>query len=263
MSRGLLLAVLCSLLLGLTACAARPGQTAGDEVLTESDEPDARKRARLRHELATVYFENGQTTVALDEIKQSLAADPAYGPAHVLRGLVHMRLNNERMAEESFQSALRIRTDDPDALHNLGWLRCQQAQHAQGIGFFARALAVPAYSGQARTWMAQGVCQLHMGQHAEAERSLRRSHELDSAHPVPSYNLAVLLHRRGEDQQARSFIQRLNQSDLANAQTLWLGVRVERRLHNTGAMDQLARQLGQRYSQSPEWALYQRGAFDE
>ena len=91
---GLLLlgSVLCASML-LNGCAQHAaGPTAqtgagGADLITESDEPDARKRARLRVELATGYFEQGQTTVALDEIKQALAADGGYAPAHNLRGL--------------------------------------------------------------------------------------------------------------------------------------------------------------------------------
>jgi len=48
-----------------------------------------------------------------------------------------------------------------------------------------------------------------------------------------------------------------------NAETLWLGVRVERRLGNAEGVRQLADQLRQRFPNSPEWARYLRGAFDE
>jgi type IV pilus assembly protein PilF len=260
--RWLWLAVLGSLLLGLGACASRTA-VVGVEQRSAADGPDARQRARLRLELATGYLENGQTSVALDEIQRALAADPAFVPAHVLQGLAYMRLPDERLAQESFERALDLDPRDPDALHNQGWLQCQQGRHEQALAFFARALALPSNPGQAKTWMAQGICLVRLGRLAPAEASFLRSYELDASHPVPGFNLAALLHRRGEDQRARSYIQRLNQSDMANAETLWLGVRVERRLRNTGAMEQLAQQLGRRYPQSPEWALYQRGAFDE
>lgn len=262
--RWLLLVSLCGLLLGLTGCATPSGRaSAPDGLRTETDEPDSLKRARLRMALASGYFDNGQYLVALEETQLALAADPKHVPAYVLRGLAHMRLNNDRLAEESFVQALQIDPTDPDALHNHGWHLCQQGRAAQSLAFFTRALSLPAHVGQAKTWMAQGVCQLRMGQHADAETSLRRSHELDPEHPVTVYNLAALLFQRHEDQQARSYIQPLNRSSLANAQTLWLGLRVERRLRNTDAMNPLARQLGERFAASPEWALYQRGAFDE
>lgn len=248
----------------LTGCASGVAPTTTTaEPVTDFDEPDARKRARLRLELASGYFEQGQTTVALDEIKQSLAADPTYAPAFVLRGLVYMRLNDNRLAEDSFRRALQLDARDPDALHNYGWFSCQLGRHAQAVELFTRALANPVYGGQAKTYMAKGVCQTRMGQFSEAEASLTRSYELDAGNPITGYNLAALLFRRGDDVRAQFYIRRLNNSELANAETLWLGIKVERRLGSTEAMQQLAEQLTRRYPQSREWTLYQRGAFDE
>lgn len=258
----LLLAVLLSV---LSACASGPGTSTSNtaQPLTESDEPEAQKRARIRLELATGYFEQGQTSVALDEIKQSLAAFPGYGPAYVLRGLVYMRMNEPGQAEDSFRRALQINERDPDALHNYGWFVCQQGRHAEAVQLFVRALASPVYGGQAKTLMAKGVCQVRMGQFAEAEGSFARSYELDAANPITGYNLASLLYKRGDDKRAQFYIRRLNNSDLANAESLWLGIKVERRMNNPQAADQLAQQLLRRFPRSPEYASYQRGAFNE
>jgi type IV pilus assembly protein PilF len=253
--------------MGLSGCAGGAGApsaaSASSEPVTESDEPEARKRARIRLELASNYFENGQTTVALDEIKQALVADPSYAPAFVLRGLVYMRMNEAGLAEDSFRRALQLNPRDADALHNYGWFACQQGRHAEAIGFFQRALASPLYGGQAKTLMAKGICQTRMGQLAEAEGSFSRSYELDAANPITGYNLASLLYRRGEFTRAQFYIRRLNNSELANAETLWLGIKVEHRLRNTEVEKQLAQQLSRRYPKSREWTSYQRGAFDE
>lgn len=259
------LALLTLLAVSLPGCAAGPSSATSSsaEPVTESDEPELRKRARIRLELASGYFENGQTSVALDEIKQSLSADPSYGPAYVLRGLVYMRMNDNRLAEDSFQRALQINPRDPDALHNYGWFACQQGRHVESIDLFSRALVSPVYGGQAKTYMAKGICQTRVGQWSEAEGSFARSYELDAANPITGYNLASLLYRRGDDTRAQFYIRRLNNSDLANAETLWLGIKVERRLRNTDAMDQLAQQLSRRYPKSREWTAYQRGDFNE
>lgn len=248
----------------LGGCAAGPDRAVTTaEPITESDEPEARKRARIRLELASNYFENGQTTVALDEIKQSLAADPTFVGAHVLRGLVYMRLNETRLADESFRRALQLNPRDADALHNYGWFVCQQGRHQEAVDLFARAMASPLYGGQAKTLMAKGICQTRMGQLRDAEVSFARSYELDAANPITGYNLASLLYQRGEFSRAQFYIRRLNNSDFANAETLWLGIKVERRLSNREAQVQLAQQLSRRYPTSREWASYQRGAFDE
>jgi type IV pilus assembly protein PilF len=261
---GLLLLLLagCAQTRGLPASTAA-AVAAGAEPVTESDEPEARKRARIRVELASGYFEQGQTTVALDEIKLALGADPNYAPAYTLRGLVYARLNELRLAEDSFKRAQSLSPRDPDVLHHYGLFACQQGRYPQAIELFQQALASPVYGGQAKTLMVKGICQVRAAQFEEAEGSLARSYELDPGNPITAYNLAALQFRRGENAKAQFTIRRLNNTELANAETLWLGIKVEHRMGNAEAMAQLAQQLSRRYPDSREWASYQRRAFDE
>ena len=62
---------------------------------------------------------------------------------------------------------------------------------------------------------------------------------------------------------AQFYIRRINNSDLANAQTLWLGIKTERKLNNREAVLQLADQLRKRFAQSTEAAAYEKGSFNE
>lgn len=259
---------LCGLALLLTACgsqpAASPGSSAaGSDRMTESDEPDVRRRARLRLELAAGYFQQGQTSVALDEIKQALATDPSFGDAYNLRGLVYMRLNDVPLAEDSFRRALSLNPRDGDSAHNYGWLLCQQSRYAEAYRYFGQASANPGYSGKSKTLMAQGLCQSRAGQANEAEQSLLQSYELDPGNPITGYNLANLLYMRGDLTRAQFYIRRINNSELANAETLWLGIKIEQRLNNRQAMAQLGEQLKKRFAQSREASSYDRGAFNE
>jgi len=259
-------AVLILLLLGpiLIGCAGSPSASDGQgDMMTTSDEPEQRKRARIRLELAVSYFEQGQTAVALDELKQSLVLDPNYMPAHNLRGLIYMRLNELKLAEDSFKRALTLAPRDGNVLHNYGWLLCQQSRFAESSQSFTQALANPTYSARAKTWLTQGLCEIRAGKPAEAEFSLNRSLELDAGNPVTGYNLALLLYQRGELVRAQFYIRRINNSELANAETLWLGMRVERKLDNQIALQQLAAQLDKRFPQSRELQAYQRGQFDD
>lgn len=251
-------------LAALGGCASTSRDTAAShDIVTESDEPDARKRARIRMELAIGYFEQGQTKVALDELKQVIAADPTFPDAYNLRGLIYMKLNDLPQAEDSFRRAVTLNPRDPNVEHNYGWLLCQQGRFDQAQQAFDVALANPVYVGRAKTLMTQGLCQARAGRVAEAERSLARSYELDAGNPVTGYNLASLLYRRGDFERARFYVRRLNNSELANAESLWLGIKIERRLNDQLAMRQLAEQLTKRFAQSPEAGAYERRAFDE
>lgn len=250
-------------LYGCTAHAPVAQAGSGKEWVTESDEPEARKRARIRVELAGGYFQERQYTTALDEVKQALNADPSYVQAYNLRGLIYMQLNEPQLASDSFEQALRLAPRDGDTLHNLGWFYCQQNRHSDAVQMFGRALQTPNYPYAARTWMTQGICQSRAGQAQEAERSLLRSFELDAGHPVTLYNLALLLNQRGDNERARFYARRLNNSELANAQSLWLGIKIENRLQNREAARQLGEQLRRRFPESREAGAFERGAFDE
>ncbi len=255
-----------TLLLALAGCASpsmSDGATASHDIVTESDEPETRKRARIRMELAVGYFEQGQTKVALDELKQAIASDPSFPDAYNLRGLIYMRLNDMRQAEDSFRRAVALNPRDSNVQHNYGWLLCQQGRYDEAQRAFDVTMANPTYGGRAKTLMAQGLCQARAGRAADAEHSLARSYELDAGNPVTGFNLATLLYRRGDFSRARFYIRRLNNTELANAETLWLGIKVERRLNDPVAMGQLGEQLKKRFGQSREAAAYERRAFDE
>jgi len=252
------------LFLALGGCASQPADmTATRDPLTESDEPESRKRARIRMELAVGYFEQGQTNVALDELKQVIAADPGFPDAYNLRGLIYMRLNDQRQAEDSFRRAVALNPRDSNVQHNYGWLLCQQTRYDEAQRAFDVAMANPIYAGRAKTLLTQGLCQARAGRAADAERSLARAYELDAGNPVTGYNLARLLYQRGDFQRAQFYIRRLNNSELANAESLWLGMKVERRMNDQVAMRQLGDQLRKRFGQSREAAAYERGAFDD
>jgi len=260
---GLLLALLGSALLTGCASTSEYGASGRTDLVTESDESSDRKRARIRVELAMGYLEQGKTAIALDEVKLALAADPNFADAHNLRGLIYMRLNEFSLAQDSFMKALSLRPRDPNILHNLGWLRCQQERYPEALDDFSKALANPAYGERAKTFMTQGLCQIRAGQRREAEQSLLKSYEYDAANPVTGYNLANLLFQNGEFARAQFYIRRLNNSEWANAETLWLGIKVENRMTDRVAMLQLANQLDKRFSQSKEADSYRLGAFDE
>ena len=254
-------------LMALAGCAqpgsGAPGVSPSGDLVTDSDEPEHRKRAKVRLELAVAYFEQGQTGVALDEVKQALALDPVFPEAFNLRGLVYMRLNDNALAEDSFRRALALNPRDADAQHNYGWLLCQMGRHTDSERAFGQAMSSALYANRAKTLMAMGLCQMRAGRPGDAEKNLARAYELDPGNPVTTYNLTQLLYQRADYERAQFYIRRLNNGEFANAETLWLGVKVERRMQNLEAMDQLAGQLKRRYPQSRELASFERGAFDE
>ena len=258
------------LVLGSAACAGPGGPaTVGPsgelkDRVTASDESDASKRARVRMELASAYYGQGQMTTALDQVKLAILADPNVSDAFNLRGLIYANLGDDALAEESFRHALQINARDADTMQNFGYYLCQKKRYGEADALFEQALAVPQYRNSARTLLAQGVCQALGGQLEDAERTLARSYALDPANPATAVNLAEVLYRRGDYERARFYIGRVNALPaFVGAQTLWLAARIERRLGRVQATQDLGNQLRSRFPDSREAALFARGVFDE
>jgi len=258
----LLLPVLASVL--LAACANTGTAPAAErEIKTDSDQTDADRRAGIRLELAQGYFSRGQFTTALDELKLALQAKPDMREAVNLRGLVYAAMGDNQLAEEAFRRALVVYPNDPDTLHNYGWFMCQQQRWPTADSLFDQALAQASYRAPARTLLAKGVCEARSGRMLVAEKTLSRAFELDPGNPAISVNLSEVLYRNNELERARFYAKRVNdQPEQVNAQSLWLQLRVERRIGNTGNVDDLALQLRRKYPQSPETQALDAGRYD-
>ncbi len=252
----------------LVGCATQAPFTgpSGDtkDLVTASDESDGSKRARVRMELASGYFERGQMTTALDQVKLAIVADPSFSEAFNLRGLIYANLGDERLAEESFRRALQLNPRDADTMQNFGYFLCQKKRYPEATALFDQALAKPQYRDAGRTLLTKGVCLAIAGQLLEAEASLQRAYELEPTNPAVAVNLSEVLYKRGDFERARFYVRRVNAVPaFVNAQTLWLAARIEKGIGNRPGVQEFGDQLRRRFPDSREFASFQRGNFDE
>lgn len=259
--------LLCLSLLSFVVACANTGASStggtGADLVTASDETDVQKRAKIRLELAVGYLEQGQTNIALDEVKLAIAADPRSAEAFSLRGLIYMRLNDFGLARDSFNRGILINPRDGNILHNLGWLACQESRYAEAIINFDKALAVPNYAGLSKTYLAKGICLLRSGDARQAENNFLRSFELDASNPIATFNLANLLFKRNDLIRSQFYIRRLNNNEYVNAESLWLATKIEKKMGNSQGVIQLSERLRKQFPTSREFGLFERGAFDE
>lgn len=258
------LALACVLGAALVGCSSSPTSRAPEPVPEQPAKADIPRLVQARIELATAYFSRGQNSTALEEINAAIQADPGQVSSYGLRGLIQAAMGDVSRAEQSFQQGLRLSSNDPDLLHNYGWVLCQARRYAEADSQFALATQVPGHRDVARTLLAQGICQARNQRLPEAERTLARAYELDPASPAAGINLAEVLYRRGEHERARFYVRRVNSVDeQVTAASLWLALRVERALGQTAQVQTLAGQLRSRFPQSVEAQLLERGRFDD
>ncbi len=250
-------------LLALAGCAAPapdPGVETG-QIVGEVGDP--RNRARLHTELASLYYSSGNMAVALEELRAAAAADSGYAPTHGMYGLVYMNLNDNVRAEESFERALRISPNDADINHNYGWFLCQTKREPQSIKYILAAIRNPLYPAPWRSYSAAGVCTMKSdAKSKDAEAFFERALRLEPDEPTALLNLGQIRYSQGNVGEARKLVARYNKLVTPSAESLWLGVRIERRLGERLQEQALANQLRRRFPGSPEFQALQRGQYD-
>ncbi|SNS59173.1 type IV pilus assembly protein PilF [Noviherbaspirillum humi] len=254
----LLLAAACL----VAGCRSLPAQ-GSSEPSTSSDQTDSQRRARIRLQLAVGYYEQRQTEVALDEVKQALLADPAFADAYSLRGLIYMDMGEAKLAEENLQQAIRFSPANPDFNNNYGWFLCQNGRERQAIGYFETALKSRGYQSPDKALANAGLCSLKLQDRAAAERYFMQAFQFNPANSTANIGLARIFYQQRDYERARFYANRAVSAEGAGPEALWLAVRIERKLGNRDAETSLATQLRRRFPRSAEYSAYERGAFDE
>lgn len=248
----------------LAACAGGPGG-APQELRTASDTTANEKLASIRLQLASGYYQDRKYEVALDEVKQAINAYPGYAEAYGMRGLIYAAMGQAALAESNFQRALDLAPGNADLANNYGSFLCQNGKHAQALRQFDAALANRTYRSPINALVNAGNCSLEAKNYTAAERYLLEAARLAPDMPAVNAGLAKVYFEKRDMARARFYLNRVTSTqrlDSLSAETLWLGVRIERHFGDKAMETSLATQLRKQYPGSPEYAAYQRGSFE-
>jgi len=262
-SKSLVVVALAALLAG---CATGDTSSGKADLLTASDQTAEQKRAEIRMQLAIGYFEQGNYKVALDEVKKAIAADPQGANGHSLRAIIYMRMGEKELANDNFLRALKLAPADPDLNNNYGSFLCQQGKVKESFKHFDAALADRQYQAPAGAMTNAGGCALKVKDYELAEKYLLPALQLAPDLPETNIGLARVYYARRDYPRAQFFISRLAKVaklDNLPADVLWLAIKVQHKMGDTAAELGFATQLRRHHATSPEYAAYQRGAFDE
>jgi type IV pilus assembly protein PilF len=246
----------------LAGCAGQPAGPSADTGTIVGEVGDPRNRARAHTDLAAVYYERGTMGIALEELRRALAADERYAPAHSLLGRVYMELKENQLAQQSFERALELSPNDPDINHSYGWFLCQTGQEGDSIRYFLQAIRNPLYAAPWRSYSAAGLCSLRKDNVKDADEFFQRALRLEPDEPTALLKLGDIRFRQGRMDEARRLVTRYNKLVTPSAESLWLGLRVERRLGERIVEQSYANQLRRRFPGSVEAKALQRGAYD-
>lgn len=264
MNRLPLLAAALSAVLLSGCVAVQPGSEppSADSGTISGEVSDPRNRAKVHAELAALYYGRGNMAVALDELRIAAGADPSYSLTYSLFGLVYMELRENKLAQENFERALRLSPNDPDINHNYGRFLCQTGRENESIKYFLQAVRNPLYPAPWRSYSAAGQCSLRKDNVKDAEEFFLRALRQEPDDLPALLYLGQIRYRQGSIEDARKLVSRFNKITDPTAESLWLALRVERKLGERTAEAGYANQLRRRFANSREYQLLQRGEYD-
>lgn len=248
----------------LAGCASNPAedQAVQAPVSQQTAVGDARQRAKAHAELGQLYLGEGQLNVALDEANIAIEADSTYPLGYNLLALVQMYLKENRAAEESFNRALRLAPGDPEINNNFGWFLCQTGRPQQSIAYFQVASKSPLYSTPTKPLTNAGICSVNMRDDKAAESYLVSAVRADSLNADAHYLLADIYFRAGRTAEARQRINEVHRLGDPTAETLWLAVRIERKLGDREMEARHASQIRRKFQNTPEYEKLMRGQYE-
>lgn len=220
--------------------------------------PDRQKAAEANAELGLRYMLRGNNEVALAKFTSALKYDDRSVNAHHYLGELYLRLNKVPEAEQHYLAALKYsEDDDPALLNNYGAFLCSQARVEEAEGVFIKVLENPVYRGRANVYENLGICMNRVGRYVEAEEYFRRALGIQPERVSTLLAMAEMRYNEENLLSARAFMQRFETQQQHNsADTLWLAIRIERRLDDLKAVEAYGTQLLTKFPDSREAGRY-------
>ena len=160
-------------------------------------------------------------------------------------------------------AALRLAPTDPDINHNYGWFLCQTGREDESIKYFMQAVRNPLYPTPWRSYSAAGLCSLRKDNLKEAEEFFQRALRLEPDDPTALLQLGQIRYRQGNLEEARKLVLRYNKIVEPTAESLWLALRVERKLGERVAEASYANQLRRRFATRASTSCCSAGSMTE
>ncbi|MCC2638110.1 MAG: type pilus biosis/stability protein PilW [Moraxellaceae bacterium] len=225
-----------------------------------SRKTDPQAAARDRVALAAEYIRKGEDDKALGYLQLALKSDPDSAEAHNLMGVVLERDGSIAAADREFRKAIRLREDYSQAHNNYGSFLFRQQRYKDAMKQFEIAADDISYNRRGQAFESYGRSAWMLGDKEKAEQAFSRGLNFDANLPMATLYMGEIQLEQKNYEAARNLYKRYLQltSDMPqSAQSLWLGIRLERRFGDKDALASYELALKRLYPESPEYKQYQ------
>ena len=202
--------------------------------------------------LAVAYLKDGQIDVALNKVRHALEIDPNNPNANNVLGLIYDRLGEKAKAHIHYQRAVTTDPANSEAHNNYGAFLCRKGDYAEANKHFLRAIDNPLYKSPESAYSNAGECAIRAKNIEQAEAYFRKALQINPKIPSSLYRMAIISYERGNTLSARAYLQRFREVAKHSAETLLLGINIEKALGDRNAMASYTLLLKARFPDSEQ-----------
>ncbi len=224
------------MLLMLQACA-------GSRELTPEKRQDA---AQYNAQLGAQYLQRGDLDQAQDKLLKALGQDDKNALAHITYANLQSRVGKPASAEEHFKQGLLLDPEEADYRNSYGIFLCGMKKYEEAQKQFRAAADNPYYRTPEFALDNAGLCMLDADRLSDAESYLREALRVNPKFANAYLHMADLMHRKQRLTVADAYFQRFNAYGKESAESLLLGLQIQRDAGDlAGAQESASRLLNQ------------------
>lgn len=235
--------VILLLLVSLYSCAGTFGNGADRNF----------KIAQTNLRLGMGYLKQGRLEDSLEKLKKAVAAEPEYPEVYTVLAFVYERLDEIKLAEQSYLEAIELKPKDGEVHNNYGVFLCKLGRLSEADEQYNLALNSRRYKTPEIVLENAGTCAQQVPDFERAEIYMRKALSINPALPNALYIMAEIMFKRDRYLSTRAYLQRYEDVLPHTAQSLWLGIKAERKLGDRDAETRYAKLLQTSYPDSLEF----------
>jgi len=207
--------------------------------------------------LAVAYLQEGRLDIAMQKIKRGLAIDSNNPKANNVIALIYERLGDNDMAQQHYKRAVQLDSKDPYIHNAYASFLCSQENYDEADQQFSEALRNPLYQTPEVALTNAGICADRQGNAEKSENYFRQALDKNAKFSMALLRMIKISFGKENYLSARGYLQRYLEEARHKAETLWLGIRIERKLKGLDALASYELLLRAEFPDSAEMRMYE------
>ncbi len=241
------LAIVPLLLAGCSSNGRQGSQLRGDS------QTDSQKASEINKQLGTEYLRQGNIALAKEKLERAEKYNPRDAELHSVLAVLYERLDNPKLVDEHYLTAVRLAPKDPQISNNYAVYLCRQGRTDEGVKRFLESARNPLYRTPELAFTNAGVCLRRAKRYDEAANSFSRALQIRANNSEAVFQYADMSIERGDLTTAKEQVDKFLGLYDATPDLLATGVRLTRALGDRMGEEKYMRRLRVEFPASPQF----------